>query len=85
LRRKLGKLGVDEAVIEAEIDSAFEPGLEEELALRLARAKMRGERERERAARRVHGFLSRRGFDSAIISSICMQILKREISGEDHE
>lgn len=85
LRRRLGQLGIDEAIIDAEIESAFEPGLELEIALRLAKAKMRGERERERGARRVHGFLSRRGFDSAIVNDICIQILKREISGEYDE
>ena len=85
LRRKLKKAGVDEAVIEDELESAFEPGLEEETARRLAKAKMKGVLERERGARRVHGFLSRRGFSGSIVNRICAQILKGEISGEDHE
>ncbi len=85
LRRKLKKAGVDEAIIEDELESAFSPGLEEELAGRLALVKLKGVRERERGARRVHGFLSRRGFSGAIVNRICAQILKGEISGEGHE
>lgn len=85
IRRKLKQAGVDEAVIEDELESAFKPGLEEEIALSLALAKLKGVRERERGARRVNGFLSRRGFSSAIVNGICAQILKGEISGEDHE
>ncbi len=85
LRRKLKMAGVDETVIEEELGSAFEPGLEEEIARRLAGPKLKGVRGRERGARRVHGFLSRRGFSGAIVNRICAQILKGEISGEDNE
>ncbi len=76
---------MDEAVIEDELESAFKPGLEEEIARSLALAKMKGVRERERGARRVHGFLSRRGFSGAIVNGICAKILRGEIFGEDHE
>jgi regulatory protein len=85
LRRKLEQAGVDEAVIEDELESAFGPGLEEEIAIRLATSKLKGIRDRERGVRRVHGFLSRRGFSGAIVSRICAKILNGEISGENHE
>jgi regulatory protein len=85
LRRKLREAGVDGSIIEEEIESVFVDGLEGELARRLAQEKLRGVTDRKRGARRVHGFLSRRGFSGAIMNEICARILRGEISGDCDE
>ena len=41
--------------------------------------------ERERAARRLNGFLSRRGFSAGITGDICAAVLRGEITGETDE
>lgn len=84
IRRKLREAGVDGEIIEEEIRDAFSPGREREIAEELARRKIRGIADREKAARRVHGFLSRRGFSERVVSAICSGILRGTISGE-HE
>lgn len=85
MRRKLRQAGVEESVIEDEIASAFSSGYEARAAERLAIDKLRGESNRKRGARRVHGFLSRRGFSSSVVNDICARIMRGEIPGEDHE
>jgi regulatory protein len=85
LRRKLRQVGVDEVIVEDELAKAISPELEREVAERLARVKLRGEAKRERGVRRVHGFLSRRGFSSSVVNGICARIMRGEIPGEDHE
>lgn len=85
MRRKLKQAGVEESVIEDEIASALSAGYEARTAERLARDKLRGEGDRKRGARRVHGFLSRRGFSSSVVNDVCARIMRGEIPGEDHE
>lgn len=85
MRRKLRQAGVEESVIEDEIALALSAGYEARAAERLARDRLRGETDRKRGARRVHGFLSRRGFSSSVVNDICARILRGEIPGEDHE
>ena len=85
MRRKLRQAGVEDSIIEEEIASAISTGYEARAAGRLARDKLRGERDRKRGARRVHGFLSRRGFSSSVVNDICAGIVRGEIPGEDDE
>lgn len=85
MRRKLRDAGVEESIIEEEMALALEGGYEVRAAERLAREKLRDGGDRKRDARRVHGFLVRRGFSSAIVNGICAGILRGEITGEDHE
>jgi regulatory protein len=85
MRRKLKEAGVEESVIEDEIASALSSGYEARTAERLARDRLRGESDRKRGARRVHGFLSRRGFSSSVVNDVCARIVRGEIPGEDHE
>jgi len=85
MRRKLKEAGVEESVIEDEIASALSSGYEARTAERLARDRLRGVSDRKRGARRVHGFLSRRGFSSSVVNDICARIVRGEIPGEDHE
>jgi regulatory protein len=85
LRRKLRQAGVDEDIVEDELAKAISPDLERRAAERLARIKLRGEASKERGVRRVHGFLSRRGFSSSLVNDICARIMRGEIPGEEHE
>ncbi len=91
LRRKLSGAGVEAEVIDELLSDAFPPGEEERLASkmaldRLARAAAAESRSgREKAARRIGGYLSRRGFASGVVGSICAGILRGEITGEADE
>ncbi len=85
MRRRLREAGVDGNVIEEEIASAMSDGYEARTAERLAMDRVRGVSDRKKGARRVHGFLTRRGFSSSIVNEICAGILRGEITGEDHE
>jgi len=82
LRRKLRDAGVGEEIINEEIRGAFSPEREREIAAELARRKIRGIEDREKAVRRVHGLLSRRGFSERVINSICSAILRGTLTGE---
>jgi regulatory protein len=82
IRRKLRVAGVSEEIIEAEIRETLPSDREREIAEELARKKMRGVTDRAKAARRIHGFLSRRGFSQRTVNSICSAILRGAISGE---
>jgi regulatory protein len=85
MRRKLRKAGVEENVIEEEIALAMSDGYEVRAAERLAMDRIHGGSDRKKSARRVHGFLTRRGFSSSIVNDICAGILRGEIPGKDHE
>lgn len=85
MRRKLRQAGVEESIIEDEIARAFSPGREAGMAERLARERLRGVSDGKRGARRMHGFLSRRGFSSSVVNDICARIVRGEIPGEGHE
>jgi len=85
LRRKLRQAGVEKNVIDDEIALALSAGYEARAAEQLARDRLRGETDRKRGARRVHGFLSRRGFSNSVVNDICVRIVRGEIHGEDHE
>jgi regulatory protein len=85
LRRRLREAGVREEVIAAELGQELPPERERELAEALARKKMKGITDREKAVRRVHGLLSRRGFSERIVNGICAAILRGTFSGEDDE
>jgi SOS response regulatory protein OraA/RecX len=86
LRRKLRRAGVEENIIEDEIAAAVTAESEVETAERLARIKLGGKGGRERDARRVHGFLTRRGFSSAVVNRICARIVRGEfLEGDDEQ
>ncbi len=85
LRRKLRAAGVREEVIEEELGEDLPPERERELALALARRKLRGARDRAQAVRRIHGLLSRRGFSERVVNEICAGILRGAVTGESDE
>lgn len=83
IRRKLRDAGVSEEIAEEELREVLTREKERELAISIARKKMRGASSREQAARRINSFLARRGFDIGIVNSICSAILKGELLGEE--
>jgi regulatory protein len=85
LKRKLRKVGVSEDIIEAEVGAVLTPEREREIALLLARKKLKGQAPNERAVRRIHGILTRRGFCSSVVDDICRRVLIGEIVGEGNE
>jgi regulatory protein len=93
VRRKLRHAGVSAEIVEEEIREALSPEQEREMAEELARRKlatMKGmehasPKEREQAVRRIHGFLSRRGFSERVVSGICSKILRGKMPGEHHD
>ena len=97
LRRKLSGAGVPAGITEELLAEAFPPGEEERIALKLAVERLvrtglvsgpggpAGRAGREKAARRLGGFLARRGFSAGITGNICAGILREEITGETDE
>jgi regulatory protein len=93
VRRKLREAGVSEEILEEEIREALSPEQEREMAEELVRRKLAtmkgmktaGQKEREQAVRRIHGFLSRRGFSERVVSGICSKILRGKMPGENHD
>jgi regulatory protein len=82
IRRKLREAGVSEEIIEAQLRETLSPAREREIAEDLARKKLRGAGDREKAVRRVHGFLARRGFSERTVNAICSAILRGTFPGE---
>jgi len=97
LRRKLSAAGVPSEITDGLLTEAFPPGEEERIALELAVERLvrtglaggpdgpAGRAGREKAARRLGGYLSRRGFSAGITGSICVGILRGEITGVTDE
>ncbi len=98
LRRKLSGAGVPAEITDELLAEAFPPGEEERMASKLAVDRLArtgpvrgpdgpdGSRaDREKAARRLGGFLTRRGFSAGIVGGICAGILRGEITGETDE
>lgn len=95
LRRKLSGAGVPAEITDEFLAEAFPPGEEERIALKLAvdrlartgpvRGPAGSRADREKAARRLGGFLARRGFSAGIVGGICAGILRGEITGETDE
>ena len=95
LRRKLSGAGVPAEITDEFLAEAFPPGEEERIALKLAvdrlartgpvRGPAGSRADREKAARRLGGFLTRRGFSAGIVGGICAGILRGEITGETDE
>jgi regulatory protein len=84
LKQKLRQVGISEDIIDTEIHAVLSPEREEEMALGLAMEKLRRGAERQRMVRRIHGFLTRRGFRSCVVNDICARILRGEIIGENN-
>jgi SOS response regulatory protein OraA/RecX len=91
LRRKLSGAGVQSEVIDELLSDAFPPGEEERIASKMALERLArtgtgtSGPDREKAARRIGGFLARRGFAAGIVGGICAGILRGEITGEADE
>jgi regulatory protein len=87
LRRVLGEAGVDRETVDDELRRAFPPGEERRAAEEAAARRLseRGTGDRERDARRMHGFLSRRGFSAGTIGGICASILREGRIGATDE
>ncbi len=87
IRRGLREAGVPGELIEACMKENYSGAEEDLIARGLARKKlalMKG-CDREKAARRVHGFLARRGFSAGLVNDICARVLRGDISGESDE
>jgi SOS response regulatory protein OraA/RecX len=90
LRRKLSEAGVPGGIADDLLEAAFPPGEEERIASKLALERLtrmgpvKGPG-REKAARRMSGYLTRRGFASWIVGNVCGGILRGEITGEADE
>ncbi|MBN1164011.1 MAG: regulatory protein RecX [Candidatus Krumholzibacteriota bacterium] len=87
LRNKLRMAGISEDLVEEALRQTFLPGEEKELALRLAGEKLAAgvSADRARAVRRIHRFLTRRGFSGEVVNDVCARILRGEVSGDRHE
>ena len=93
VRRKLRQAGVSEKIVEEEIREALSPEREREMAEELAGRKLAGmkglgragSKERQQAVRRIHGYLSRRGFSEQVVSGICSRILGGTMPGDEHD
>lgn len=83
LRKRLRDVGVSEDIIDLEVKNAFALATEKTVALKLAARRIDTTISRERAVRRMHGFLTRRGFSNGVVSDVCAMILRGEIAGED--
>jgi len=87
IARKLGELRVGEEIISETLTETFPRGEERECAFRLAVGRLESSPRggRPGSARRMHGFLSRRGFSGTVVNEICARILRGEMSGVDDE
>ena len=85
LRRKLRERGVDDLIIDTELEMVLPQEREHEIAVGLACGRFRADQGRERSARRMNGFLSRRGFGSGVVNEICAAIIRGEFTGERDE
>ena len=84
LRRMLREAGVAADIVEEGIARHYPGADEESIARRLAAGKldtMKGI-DREKAARRLHAFLSRRGFSPGLVNDICAGVLRGDNTGE---
>lgn len=87
VRRKLEEAGIAGEMIDSQLAKHYPAGEESRMALELAvgrLGKMKGT-DRRRAARRIHGFLLRRGFSPGTAGGICAGILSGDISGVEDE
>ena len=85
VRSKLRAAGIDEDLIEEQVTDAYTAELELEMAEELARGAFKAGEGRERRVRRINGLLSRRGYNSGVVNSICARILRGSFDGEDDE
>ncbi|MDD3642519.1 MAG: RecX family transcriptional regulator [Candidatus Krumholzibacteria bacterium] len=87
LRRVLGEAGVGRETAEDEVRRAFPPGEERRTAEEAAARRLaeRGTGDRQRDARRMHGYLTRRGFSADAVGGICAAILRGERIGAGDE
>jgi len=83
LRRVLGEAGVGREIVDDQMRRAFPPGEERRAAEEAAARRLaeRGTGNRQRDARRIHGFLMRRGFSAGAVGGICAAILRGERIG----
>lgn len=83
LRRVLGEAGVSRGIVEDELQRAFPPGEERRAAEEAAARRLagRGTGDRRRDARRLSGFLARRGFSADLVGGICAAVLRGDRIG----
>lgn len=75
---ELRKRGIPKDMAECAVESVFPEGREEANALELANewVARRGSDDRERTARRLYGYLARRGFAPNVIRDTLIKVLK---------
>lgn len=77
LRRELGRKGIDKSIIEDALGQAFDQSKEAEMALDLARRKVRSYNVDDPvvAKRKLQSFLLRRGFDFETVKDVIEQVI----------
>ncbi len=77
LRQELGRKGIDRSIIEDALSQAFDESKESEMALDLARRKVRSFNADDPVAakRKLQSFLIRRGFDFEAVKDVIKQVI----------
>jgi len=80
LRQELARRGIEKSIIENALDEAFNESREADMALDLARRKVRSYRDADPAAskRKLQGFLLRRGFSFEIVRDVVEKVIDEE-------
>jgi len=80
LKRELERKGIDKLIIEDALSQAFDQSKEAEMALDLARRKVRSYNADDPVAakRKLQSFLIRRGFDFGTVKDVIEQVIDRE-------
>lgn len=87
ISRTLLEAGVEARIVDEQIRRAFPPGEERRAARSCAARRLaaHGTGDRERDARRMGGFLARRGFSAQVTVEICAGIMRNGKVGETDE
>ena len=84
VRMKLMRKGVDSEIIESAVEKAYEGVDEYEMALELASKRMRSLQRLEKpaAARRLQGYLARKGYNIDVIIKVVKKVLSGTVYDE---
>jgi regulatory protein len=78
LRQELARKGIEKSIIEEALSEAFDEAKEADMALDLARRKVKtyGNTDPAAAKRKLQGFLLRRGFNSETVRDVIEQVME---------
>jgi regulatory protein len=77
LRHDLQRLGVRRTIVETVLDEVFDDDTQREMAREVALRRAGPGRIDEKAARRLSGFLQRKGFDFEVVNQVVYDLLHR--------